>query len=142
MAKEKHLADKHGKDIKIDPVLAEQIKEKAIEGHLPCALAFKIAGDLNVSPAEVGVSLDLLEIKISKCQIGIFGYGKGDKIAKPLGQIPDYLEKSIRENLGDGKLPCRIVWQIAERQGIGKMEVTAACDALEIKISPCQLGAF
>jgi hypothetical protein len=142
MTKGKHLTEKHGKDVKADPAVATKIKEKVKDGQLPCAVAFKIAEELKIKPAEVGVALDLLEIKISKCQIGIFGYDKGNKIVKPLTQLPDTLEMAIRQNLTDGKLPCARAWQIAETLGIGKMDVTSACDAMGIKISPCQLGAF
>jgi hypothetical protein len=142
MTKRKRLTDKHGKNVIPDPVLAERIKKRAIEGRLPCAVAFKISEELKIEPASVGVALDLLEIKISKCQIGIFGYDKGNKIAKPIDNVPDFLERAVRENLAMEKLPCRSVWQIAENLGIGKMDVTAACDALGIKVSPCQLGAF
>jgi len=142
MTKEKHLADKHGKNVILDPILAESIKKRAIEGRLPCAVAFKIAEELKIKPANVGVALDLLEIKISKCQIGIFGYDKGSKTANSIDNVPDFLERAVRENLAMEKLPCRSAWQIAENLGIGKMDVTAACDALGIKVSPCQLGAF
>lgn len=139
---EKHYADKHGKDARISHELAAKIKEKAADGRMPCAVAFKIAEDLNIQPAEIGVALDLQEIRIIKCQIGIFGYDKGNKIAKPMGHIPETLEHAIRGKLAGGKLACRNAWQIAEMLGVGKMDVTAACDTMGIKVSPCQLGAF
>jgi hypothetical protein len=139
---EKHYADKHGKNVKISPELAAKIKETATEGKMPCAVAFKIAEDLDIKPAEVGVALDLFKIRIIKCQIGIFGYDKGSKLAKSPGQVPDALGSAIREKLAGGKLACRNAWQIAGELGIGKMDVTAACDAMGIKVSPCQLGAF
>jgi hypothetical protein len=139
---EKHYADKHGKDAKISPELAAKIKKTAAEGRMPCAVAFKIAEDMDIKPAEVGVALDIFEIRITKCQMGIFGYDKGNKIERPVGQAPDTLESAIRKKLAGGKLACRQAWQIAEESGIGKMDVTAACDAMGIKVSPCQLGAF
>ena len=43
-------------------------------GELPCALAFDIAGKNNVAPKEVGVALDVLNIRLTKCQLGLFGY--------------------------------------------------------------------
>jgi hypothetical protein len=137
-----HYAGKHGQNIKINPAVAETVKNKASEGKLPCAVAFKISEEMGVSPAEVGVTLDLLEIKISKCQIGIFGYDRGNKIVKPLAEVPENLEKAIHENLADGKLACRDAWKIAEILGIGRMDVASACDSMRIKVSPCQLGAF
>jgi hypothetical protein len=143
MTKEnKHYADKHGKNAQISPELANRIREKAAEGKIPCAVAFKTAEGLKIEPAEIGLALDLLDIKISKCQMGIFGYNKENKIAKPVEYVAEPLEKAIRKNLSAGKLACRNAWQIAETFDIGKMDVTAACDSLGIKISPCQLGAF
>ena len=137
-----HYAGKHGQNIKINPAVAEIIKKKTSEGKLPCAVAFNIAEETGVSPAVVGVNLDLLEIKLSKCQLGIFGYDRGNKIVKPIAEVPEYLEKAVRENLMDGKLACRDAWKIAEKLGIGRMDAASACDSLGMKISPCQLGAF
>ena len=137
-----HYAGKHGRDVKINPEVAESIKKKVSEGKLPCAVAFEIAEKTGVTPAEVGVNLDLLEIKLSKCQMGIFGYGRDNKVIKPLAEVPVDLGRSIRDSLKDGKLACRDAWTIAQRMGIGKMDVSSACDSLGIKISPCQLGAF
>jgi hypothetical protein len=142
MTKGKHLTDKHGKDVKADPVVAAKIKEKAKEGQLPCAVAFKIAEELKIKPSEVGMTLDLLEIKIIKCQIGIFGYDRSNKTSKPMAHVPDALKTAIGHGLTGGKLPCAMAWQIAETLGLGKMDIGSACDAMGIKISPCQLGAF
>jgi hypothetical protein len=138
----KSFSDKHGEGIKVRPDLADIVRENSTEGKLPCAVAFKIAREMNLTPTEVGVALDILEIKISKCQMGIFGYGKDNKFSKPMKDVPVSLEKAIRKNLAEDKLACRDAWQIAEILGIGKMDVTAACDAMGIKVSPCQLGAF
>ena len=135
-------ADKHGKDLKINPDIAEMVKMRAVDGKMPCAVAFEISEDLKVTPYDVGANLDLMEIKISKCQMGIFGYPSGNKFIKPMKEVPVSLSNAVRENLIDGRLSCRNAWEIAERLGIGKMEVVSACDGLGIKISPCQLGAF
>jgi hypothetical protein len=137
-----HYAGKHGQDMEIDPAVAETIKKKAIEGKLPCAVAFKISEETGVSPAEVGIALDLLEIKISKCQIGVFGYGREKNPVKPMADIPDSVKTAVHENLTDGNIACRDVWKVAEKLGIGRMDTASACDSLGIKISPCQLGAF
>ncbi|GAB4407542.1 MAG: molybdopterin-guanine dinucleotide biosynthesis protein MobB [Thermodesulfovibrionales bacterium] len=48
------------------------IKEKAIDGRLPCPLARKIAEELSVSYKEVGEVADRLEIKIIDCELGCF----------------------------------------------------------------------
>jgi len=142
MKKHRHYADKHEKNLIINPDIAEKVKIFTSEGKLPCAVAFKIAGELDAGPREVGITLDLLEIKISRCQLGIFGYGTDNKPVKPAKDIPVSLANIIRDNLTEGKLACSNAWKIADSLGIGRMDVTSACDNLEIKISQCQLGAF
>jgi len=49
---------------------------------------------------------------------------------------------AIRAALVDRRLPCASAWDIAKTFGVRKMVVSAACEALGIKIKPCQLGAF
>jgi len=52
--------------------LEEGIKEKAIEGKLPCAMCFKIAEDFGISKKEMGKILNEMKIKIGQCQLGCF----------------------------------------------------------------------
>jgi len=53
-------------------------------------------------------------------------------------------DKQINEDgaMVDERLPCAAAWDIAAQAGISKMALSAACEALGIKIKPCQLGAF
>jgi hypothetical protein len=43
-----------------------------VNGRLPCAIAFKIAKELKVSPRDVGEAANRLSVKISSCQLGCF----------------------------------------------------------------------
>jgi hypothetical protein len=52
--------------------LEEAISEKAINGKLPCALCFKIAGDFGISKKEMGKILNQMKIKVRQCQLGCF----------------------------------------------------------------------
>ncbi len=52
--------------------LEKKIKSSLVEGKLPCAIAFKIAKELKVSPNEVGEAANQLSVKISSCQLGCF----------------------------------------------------------------------
>jgi hypothetical protein len=52
------------------------------------------------------------------------------------------LAEAIEAALEQGRLPCRAAWALAERFKLRKMAVSGACEALGIKIKPCQLGAF
>ena len=138
------FSDKHGANAQADPRATDQIQKNAQNGEVTCAVAHQIAEALNLSPAEIGKAIDLLEYKISKCQLGLFGYGQGSdkKALKPKAPEDQQLEGAIREALEDGILSCRDAWRIASRFKVPKMTVSNACEALGIKIKPCQLGAF
>ncbi len=140
--KAKKFSDKHGANAKTDPLAANKIKKSAKNGEVACAVAFQIAEELKLSPAEIGKTIDLLDFKITKCQLGLFGYGPDKKAVKPEAPENKQLEAAIRDNLVDEKLACRDAWNIASRFNVSKMTVSAACEALAIKIKPCQLGAF
>ena len=137
-------SDKHGANAQADPRATDKIRESAKDEEITCAVAHQIAKDLNLSPAEIGKAVDLLEYRISKCQLGLFGYGQGPdkKALKPKVPEDQNLEKAIREALVDEKLSCLDAWRIASRFDVPKMTVSNACEALGIKIKPCQLGAF
>jgi len=140
--KEQKFSGKHGANAQADPTATDRIRKKAKDGQLACAVAFKIAEELELSPAEIGKAIDLLEFRITKCQLGLFGYGPQKKAVKPKAPENQQLEEAIRDALVDEKLACRTAWSIASRFNVPKMTVSAACEALEIKIKPCQLGAF
>ncbi len=133
---------KYPSDRKPIPEVVEAVKNKVQEGGMPCAVAFEVAKQVNVEPSEVGFTLDYLGIKIIKCQLGLFGYKPKKAIVEPASEVEPSLEQAIKEKLKDGKLPCKEAWAIASEQGVKKIEVSSACEALGIKITNCQLGAF
>lgn len=133
---------KHPVGTTCDPATAAAVKQKSENGRITCAAAHDIAGRLVVPPAEVGKTIDLLEYRIVKCQMGLFGYSPEKKIVKPSDVIFGELESRLRDAVSDGKVGCATCWEIARALGMGKMDVSAACEGLAIKISPCQLGAF
>jgi hypothetical protein len=116
------------------------------EGKLPCAAAFVAVADLGVEPALVGEAADRMEIRLSRCQLGLFGYGpKAEgkhKIVEPADEVSSGLAQAIRDSASGGRLSCRAAWEIATALGIARMEVAAAAEFLEVKIGSCQLGAF
>ena len=138
------FSDKHGANAQADPRATDKIRESAKNEEITCAVAHQIAEDLNLPPAEIGKAIDMLEYRISKCQLGLFGYGQGPdkKALKPKAPEDQNLEEAIRGALVDEKLSCLDAWRIASRFNVPKMTVSNACEALGIKIKPCQLGAF
>jgi hypothetical protein len=56
----------------ISMALEEEMRASLVNGKLPCAVAFRIARKLKVSPKRVGDVANRLNIKISSCQLGCF----------------------------------------------------------------------
>lgn len=124
--------------------IAAAVRDRAQEGQLSCAAAFRIAGELGVTPLAVGEAADALGVKLARCQLGLFGYqGEGRVVAPaPAEEITPALEQAIREGLILGRLPCAVAWAIATRFGVSKLHVANAAEGLGIRIGQCQLGSF
>ena len=140
--KKSKFSDKYGPDEKPDPEIRARILKETREDALPCAVAFKIAADLGVEPSEVGKAADLMEYRLVKCQLGLFGYKPDSSILTPATPEDPAVVDAVKKGLVDGRLPCKTAWKIAAGHNVRKMPVSAACEALGIKIKPCQLGAF
>ena len=56
----------------LDGIIENEIQASLVNGRLPCAVAFKIAGKLKVTPRQVGDAANRLSIKITSCQLGCF----------------------------------------------------------------------
>jgi hypothetical protein len=126
----------------MDERIAAIVRERAKEGTLGCAEAFRIAEELGVAPLVVGEVADGVDIRLVRCQLGLFGYGERKRIVKPAESVSPELERIIREGLVEGRLPCTTAWAIAARLSLPKMDVSNAAEKLGIRIKPCQLGAF
>jgi hypothetical protein len=137
-----HFGAKHPGGIVVANEITEAVKKRSRQGALTCPLAFKIAGELAVLPGEVGKAMDLLEIDIVKCQLGLFGYSPVRRIVQPAESVPEELEAAIRKALQDERLPCAEIFRIAGEFKLAKIRVSGACEKLKIRISACQLGAF
>ena len=135
-------AKKRSPELKLNPAIAEAVKQGVSDGKISCTAAFMVAGKLKVTPGEVGATIDLLEIPIIKCQLGLFGYDPPDKGVTAAETVSPAMEAAIRESLVKGKLPCASSWEIAAKFKTPKREISSACEALKIKISSCQLGTF
>ena len=137
-----HYAAKHAPGTSPNPHIAKLVKQSASEGRISCADAHAIVHQLNVSPAEVGVTIDLLEIRVSRCQLGLFGHGTKKKQISPALDVKPELQAAIEVACQNHQLSCIAAWNIAQQLGISKVEVASACEALQIKIADCQLGMF
>ncbi|MEJ2167239.1 MAG: hypothetical protein P8X90_17055 [Desulfobacterales bacterium] len=133
---------KHGPDALPDLSIKNEILKRTRNEKIPCTVAFETSEALQVSPKEVGKTADLMNFKLTKCQLGLFGYQPQKKIVKPQDTIEENLKDAISQSLSQGKLSCKDAWEIASRFNIGKMAVSGACETMGIKIKDCQLGAF
>ncbi|MCF8052696.1 MAG: hypothetical protein K9L59_15745 [Desulfobacterales bacterium] len=133
---------KHGPDARPDPKIAEAVERRGGEKGLACAVAFDIAASLGVEPMEVGKTADLLGCRLTKCQLGLFGYSPEKKIVGPKQPEDPAIIQAIENEVKNGRISCKQAWGIAKRFGVRKMTVSSACEAIGIKIKPCQLGAF
>jgi hypothetical protein len=133
---------KHAAGSAVDPEIEAAIRQTVTNNKLPCETATAIAARLSKSMPEVGATLDLLEIAISQCQLGLFGYYPEKKVVTAATQVYPLLEKAINEKLIDGRLSCSAAWELAQAHALTKMAVASACEAISVKIKPCQLGAF
>ncbi|MEA3308670.1 MAG: hypothetical protein U9Q70_04055 [Chloroflexota bacterium] len=134
-------------DFVVDEHLAQVIRARTRKGKLPCAVAFAIAAQQGMSPRLVGQTADVLQIHLSHCQLGLFGYPGGKKgweLAKstPL-LLQDKIQAALRAAVMEsGTLACTQLWELAAQFQVPKLRIGQLCDELGIKITPCQLGAF
>ncbi|MBC8200133.1 MAG: hypothetical protein H8E80_08865 [Desulfobacteraceae bacterium] len=138
----KQFAQKHKSGLKPDNLIKAEILNCSVKGKLPCFVAFKIATKLRVSPGDVRKTVDLLNFRLAKCQLGLYGYQPKKKKVKPKMPLDQSLKNAITDAVVDGKLSCKKVWEIASLCNVHKLRVSCACEAMKIKIIKCQLGAF
>ena len=136
-----HYANKHqGKNI--DETISKRIESLADNGSVSCAAAHRIAKDLGISPSDIGVQIDLMEYRISKCQMGLFGYSPEKKRIDPEIEISKNLQGQLDKENTQEPISCSKCWEIAGRLKIKKLDIGSACEKKDIRIKPCQLGAF
>lgn len=132
---------KHDRAV-LDKNIAEKINEKTTDNRISCAAAHKIAKDIDIRPHEVGVAIDLMEVKLTKCQLGLFGVDK-NAVLPPVDREKNLeILKAIEKELVMGRLPCEAAWRIAAEAGVGKRTVAEICNKMKVKLSKCQLGTF
>ena len=130
--------------------MTEEIKAKIesslVNGQLPCTVAHVIAYELGVKPLQVGQTASEMEVALSLCQLGCFGYGPKaegkSKILRPAAKKDENIMERIRSTAVEGSIPCIRLWQIAAEFGLERLAVSNAAEALGLKIRPCQLGCF
>jgi hypothetical protein len=123
-----------------------KIEGSLVNGQLPCIVAHVIAYELDLKPLQVGQTANEIEIAVSLCQLGCFGYGPKaegkSKILRPTSKKDEKLMERLRSMTVEGSVSCFKLWQIAAEFGLERLAVSNAAEALGLKIRPCQLGCF
>ena len=142
LRKGKNFLTKHSPNEKPDILIKNEILKHAKNEKIPCAVAFEIAKALKISAELVGKTADLMNFKLTKCQLGLFGYKPQRKILEPLDITKVDVKNAVADALVQGRLSCIHAWDIASRLHVSKMTVSGVCETMGIKIKDCQLGAF
>jgi hypothetical protein len=117
------------------------------DGQIHCAAAHRIAEKRGVEPMYVGEQANQIDVRISRCQLGLFGYTPkkqtpGFRVVKRLENPPDAASASVREAADRGRISCLTLWRLAERHGLTRRDMGNIAETLELKVTPCQLGCF
>ena len=124
--------------------IQERLAPYREEGRIPCACACEIAHVCGVLPTAVGQVADNEGIRISECQLGLFGYeAYGEKRwVRRLTTIPRALEGEIQAAQVGERLPCAAAWRLADARGLPRPLMGSVSETLNVRISECQLGCF
>ena len=126
----------------VDTILANELEASSADGRLPCAVALKMAGKLDITPRMVGAKANELKIRIISCQLGCFDIAKATHDELEGVQIAAKLLEEIQTSLINGQLPCSLAFQIAGKLKVGRRQVGDTATKLKIKLADCQLGCF
>jgi hypothetical protein len=136
------FSEKHDPSLHPNPSIAEEIRKRITGMGISCALAFEIVDNLRVDPKEVGRTADALDIRIVKCQLGLFGYKPDKKIVTPEDAPNQEVEDAMKGSAVNNRLSCEKAWQFAAQFNMSRLAVSNVCQANSIQIKTCQLGAF
>jgi hypothetical protein len=130
----------------VNSEIAAEMRERLEDGMLSCARAHGIARKLKVSPELIGHTADALDIRLSKCQLGLFGYPNKtgwEKAGIPEKPIPDDFAADLQSTAsGQDEITCLALWEKAAEYGVSRMQAGYITEYVGLHIVHCQLGAF
>ena len=130
-----------------DTVSREIRSRLGARGELSCVAAHDVASALAVDPASIGTQVDEDEIRIVRCQLGLFGYAPekgmpGYKQLKKLDNLPEPAATEVQNAAVGGQISCSDLWSIGREQGLNRLDMGNLVETLGFKVSSCQLGCF
>ena len=127
------IDDNH--NIELDKIQKELIMTNLDEnGKMSCLKAFKVAHLIGRKPKEMSAITKSLGIKITNCELGVFG-----KLKFKDPNMAVY--NKIKENFnGNKKVECEILWEEAKKTSL--KTVGSTVKSTDIDVVHCQLGCF
>lgn len=130
----------------VDDNIAEGLQGKLQDGMLSCASAHALAKLYNVPPAVIGNTADALNIRLNRCQLGLFGYpNKKGWDASGVNNLPvpeDFKQALSVKASATGSLTCAAFWEFIAGYKLSRMHAGYIAEKLGIRITNCQIGAF
>jgi hypothetical protein len=127
---------------RLDPRFRRLLDGTVKDNRIACVQVFEIVKQVPITLSDAGKALDTLGIRLTHCQLGLFGYQPEKKIVQPIADPEPGLSEAIRSAAEGDVLSCRRCWELASEGGVPKMRISGICETLGIRIKPCQLGAF
>jgi len=140
---EGHYAGKHPEGTKLNERAAEALTMRVKNERISCRAAHEAASEAGITPEAAGKALDLMEVRINGCQLGLFGH-KSDHGKADLN-LPENAEKLVRavvSRADENGISCKLLWEAAADAVGSRVHAAAVCEEQGIKIHSCQLGAF
>ena len=104
------------------------------DGKLSCLKAFKVARLIGKHPKEMASITNELGIKITNCELGVFGKLK-------FRDANERVYNKLKENyMGHSSLECKVLWDEAQRFTLKTVGSTVKNS--DIEVTHCQLGLF
>ena len=104
------------------------------DGKLSCLKAFKVARLIGKHPKEMASITNELGIKITNCELGVFGKLK-------FHAFEENIYNNLKRNFTYNKqVECKILWDEARTSTLRKVGSTVK--ASDIDVVHCQLGCF
>lgn len=132
--------------VEVRPIdeIERALRGAAPAGALPCALAMEIAATHQQTPQAVREVADALGIRLSACQLGLFGYEPfgAKQYSHHAASVPPDLAMVVRDALDGDRLPCATAWRIADARGLPRLVIGSVAETLGCRVSRCQLGCF
>jgi len=129
-------------DFSPDKKICDMFMAQCPDGKLSCAKAFMLAEKLGLNKSEAGYYADYLKLRLSKCQIGLFGHGEKGKLIRKIKSPDDKILEQINCLKEGDRLSCKNVFIIAKELNVSQTDVGSVCQTMGVKIKDCRLGAF